>query len=397
MSAATYYNILEVQPTASLQEIKTAFRRLALMYHPDRNPGTEAASKFNELHKAYQVLGDHDRRRAYDMQLNMGIPPEEAGQPVVFITDRIWMKVSRRRIRPGESFSVVIRSFKRANEPVLQGLHQFEVINHYSQVIMIQDRPLREVLYVLKCKEEGTFRLGPASLKQGKYDYISGYYDIVVSTETVNSTRKEVGKIAYAVLGAFAFFLVFNVLYYTFVASKEEHNKQAVSIYAGRDKEALSSPAHFRQLPTGSAPYEDVLGKNVFAKTYNEVRLKNGKDFDVVVCLYDAKSGKTVRHHYIRASEDYTIDAVPDGEYFLKVIFGKDWDPVKPMKELGTMGGFKYDLSYEVFSDEKLRMKMKKKKGDKWSSNIYEFTLYPIDSGNAHAETVEGEKFFNKK
>ena len=64
---ADYYEILEVSKTASGEEIKKAFRRLAMQYHPDRNPGNkEAEQKFKEINEAYEVLKDEQKRAAYD-------------------------------------------------------------------------------------------------------------------------------------------------------------------------------------------------------------------------------------------------------------------------------------------------------------------------------------------
>lgn len=62
-----YYDILGVSKTASQDEIKSAYKKLAFKYHPDHNPGDEsAADKFKEINEAYQVLGDADKRAQYD-------------------------------------------------------------------------------------------------------------------------------------------------------------------------------------------------------------------------------------------------------------------------------------------------------------------------------------------
>jgi len=62
-----YYEILSVNPHSSDQEIKRAYRQLALKYHPDKNPGDEeAAKKFKEAAEAYNVLGDKKKRAEYD-------------------------------------------------------------------------------------------------------------------------------------------------------------------------------------------------------------------------------------------------------------------------------------------------------------------------------------------
>lgn len=67
MAKRDYYEILGVSKTASLDEIKAAYRKLALKYHPDRNPDNkEAEEKFKEAAAAYEVLSDQQKRAQYD-------------------------------------------------------------------------------------------------------------------------------------------------------------------------------------------------------------------------------------------------------------------------------------------------------------------------------------------
>lgn len=62
------YEVLEVEQSASAEEIKNSYRRLAREYHPDRNPGDEAAeTRFKQITAAYEVLSDSKRRQQYDM------------------------------------------------------------------------------------------------------------------------------------------------------------------------------------------------------------------------------------------------------------------------------------------------------------------------------------------
>lgn len=66
MAAKDYYSILGVSKTATDSEIKKAYRKLALEYHPDRNKSKDAEAKFKEITKAYEVLSDSQKRKTYD-------------------------------------------------------------------------------------------------------------------------------------------------------------------------------------------------------------------------------------------------------------------------------------------------------------------------------------------
>jgi len=74
MSKRDYYEILEISRTATEVEIKKAYRKKALKYHPDKNPGDKTAEeKFKEAAEAYEVLSDPDKRRRYDQFGHAGV------------------------------------------------------------------------------------------------------------------------------------------------------------------------------------------------------------------------------------------------------------------------------------------------------------------------------------
>jgi len=73
-----YYEVLGVSRDATQEQIKSAYRKIALKYHPDRNPGnSEAAERFKAAAEAYEVLGDEEMRRRYDLYGKAGL--KEAG------------------------------------------------------------------------------------------------------------------------------------------------------------------------------------------------------------------------------------------------------------------------------------------------------------------------------
>src|SRR5690349_7594836 len=74
MSKRDYYEVLGISRTASEQEIKSAYRRLAVKYHPDKNPNDASAEeKFKEAAEAYGVLQDSEQRRRYDRFGHAGV------------------------------------------------------------------------------------------------------------------------------------------------------------------------------------------------------------------------------------------------------------------------------------------------------------------------------------
>lgn len=66
MQQKDHYTALGVRSSATLAEIKKAFRQLAAQYHPDRNAAPEAPARFRAVQQAYDVLADADARKAYD-------------------------------------------------------------------------------------------------------------------------------------------------------------------------------------------------------------------------------------------------------------------------------------------------------------------------------------------
>src|ERR1044071_1196532 len=73
-SKRDYYEILGVTRTATEVELKQAYRRLAVQYHPDKNPGDkEAEEKFKEINEAYQILSQAEMRSRYDRYGHAGV------------------------------------------------------------------------------------------------------------------------------------------------------------------------------------------------------------------------------------------------------------------------------------------------------------------------------------
>src|SRR5579864_9313099 len=75
-----YYEILLIEKNASVDEVKRAYRKLAMQYHPDKNPDNkEAEEKFKEATEAYEVLSDTDKRARYDRFGHQGVKQNDYG------------------------------------------------------------------------------------------------------------------------------------------------------------------------------------------------------------------------------------------------------------------------------------------------------------------------------
>ena len=75
-----YYEVLGVNKDASEEDIKKAYRRLAMKHHPDRNPDSkEAEERFKEAKEAYEILSEPEKRRAYDAYGHAGVNPQMGG------------------------------------------------------------------------------------------------------------------------------------------------------------------------------------------------------------------------------------------------------------------------------------------------------------------------------
>ncbi|MBN2714248.1 MAG: molecular chaperone DnaJ [Deltaproteobacteria bacterium] len=80
MEKRDYYEVLDVDKSADAKTIKQAYRRLALKYHPDKNPGNkDAEEKFKEAAEAYDVLGNAEKRKVYDRYGHAGLSGQSSG------------------------------------------------------------------------------------------------------------------------------------------------------------------------------------------------------------------------------------------------------------------------------------------------------------------------------
>jgi len=82
MAKRDYYEILEMDKNADKRDIKKSYRKLALKYHPDKNPSKEAEEKFKQISEAYAVLSDEKKRQMYDQYGHAGIDQQYSSEDI---------------------------------------------------------------------------------------------------------------------------------------------------------------------------------------------------------------------------------------------------------------------------------------------------------------------------
>lgn len=216
-----YYFILGLNIYASEIEIKQAYRKLALKFHPDKNPSAEAESIFKEINEAYETLGDIQKKHAYD-QLLRGIAP------VVPIVPRPH-RDPRYRPRPPGSFS---RKSKRQellevmNDNLKYAILISRVTLFFALALVVDftlpnDKTEREVLFTSyrnEIRNSGSLQLNlkdgvvinlnrqdARQFKQGTkiFIYRSSLFDVPIAIENEKTHFKT--KIPVAIYGNFIF------------------------------------------------------------------------------------------------------------------------------------------------------------------------------------------------
>lgn len=117
MSSLTYYEILGVRRTATVEQIRLAYRELAKSLHPDVSPNPDAQGRFTELSRAYQILSDRAQRERYDQALREHSETRSDGSRRAHYT---WTNIATERAAPAQEptdFDELYETFFRPHPP----------------------------------------------------------------------------------------------------------------------------------------------------------------------------------------------------------------------------------------------------------------------------------------
>lgn len=145
------------------------------------------------------------------------------------------------------------------------------------------------------------------------------------------------------------------------------------------------------------SPYTAFFGEEQYDEgSKSSISFFNDSHSEAVVCLVEKSApNKTIRNIYMNSESEIKMGEVPDGEYFLKIYFGTDWNPGKTFSNQTIRGGFAKDNKFITLNngDDALMMK-KEKRGSLDSYSMYEIKISPDNKQNV--KTISAEEFFTK-
>jgi curved DNA-binding protein CbpA len=185
------------------------------------------------------------------------------------------------------------------------------------------------------------------------------------------------------------------ILLYLIISYSNE--KEVVPIKKNIQKENTETFPAREEIPAINnfdSPYSNYFGEEVYDRgSKNSITVNSTENAEVVVCLVNKKDvNKTIRNQYMNRGTTFKMNNIPDGNYFLKVYFGNNWDPKKKLNNNKVTGGFKDELGFVILNGGKESLIMQQKNlGNSTSYSSYEIIIDPFkDQG----EKINEEQFF---
>lgn len=405
-----YYSILGINRNASQTEIKAAYRKLALKFHPDKNPGDAFFEQmFRDVKDAYEILSDPNKRARYDAgNKNQTETTEsrksrtEPNEPSP--TELVNNIISNLRQMINQTKGASTEQIKTGViSDYLNRILVGDIISLYQFISTDQKRNLIfSVIPLLRFFEQNQRNKYATQLVMiaGSDNQLIEEIDKKIKSETSKQKVKNTTSFL-----ARNWRLVGGVIFiaFLFFANMGEDNSSTSrptrKVVVDDEPETKSLPELRKpskwvgnHLKTGDSPYNHYFGKGVYNKNYeNRVKIHNGQGTDVVVCLTQYYSPyRTIRNEYIRAGESFEMTSIPNGTYYLKSFFGNDWNPDTLF--MGKVRGF-----FETragFSKSDNYSDLLKIEQTNYQYSIYEITLYPVAGGNMESESINANEFF---
>lgn len=146
------------------------------------------------------------------------------------------------------------------------------------------------------------------------------------------------------------------------------------------------------QLHNGASPLDNYFGRSRYAGPAWVNFKNNNNDTDAIVCLARTRDNKVIRNEYIRARTTFRMSHIPAGSYYMKVFYGRDWNPMR-RSACGTKGYFDTD---QRFSESRAEGDLVNIRVSGYSYTTGTMTLYSVAGGNMAHQSIDAIEFFRQ-
>ena len=334
-----YYQILGVSKNVTQNEIKHAFRKLALKWHPDRVKSEHkkaAEEKFKKISEAYRILSDVNKRGSYDFDLGSNQNGAETGK------------------RYNDDFESAMKDYAEKRRYKYSSFNDSRDTNVEAATLYENDGEQWGVwLFIFLLVIVGSYAC----------------HSVTKTMESSNPYRHN----GYS------------------VAKKSVASPPAQPLYNAKQESAYKG----NQLENGASPYNVFFGGGVYDQnSYNQLLIKNGPGHDAIVCLEDITTQRTIRNEYIRGGSSFLMTKIPDGKYYVKCFSGKNWNPTKTLLNGKIKGAFDTSMDFSKFAE--IIQMQQYRTYDSIRYKSVELTLYAVSGGNIRTEGINEGEFFHE-
>ncbi|MCX6295484.1 MAG: DnaJ domain-containing protein [Bacteroidetes bacterium] len=272
-----------------------------------------------------------------------------------------------------------------------------EYFKEIQQAYTVLSNPEKRKKYDLKFSyynktqaQKREYATGPQYTSGSAYQYTQQ------KTQTKKTPEKKDNTESWQILVSIGIALI--LLYFIISYSAEKNTASSTTVpqlteKVNDKKIEPSEPA----ISNFDSPYSTYFGAEISdPESKNSITIFTTGNTEAVVCLVEKDApNRTIRNQYMVSQTEFKMNEIPDGEYFLRIYYGTDWNPKKTFLNNSIKGGFNTEKGFVEINTGKDALKMKKmKNGSIDSYSTYEIKIDPVS--NQNIKSISPAEFFQK-